>query len=62
MLIKIRELHCHLHQPWVKSGAGQNPAPITVSGAQLIPEGKIENGNVGFSVLRYAVANLTPQK
>jgi hypothetical protein len=30
---------------------GQNPAPITVSGAQFIPESEIKNGNVGFSVI-----------
>jgi hypothetical protein len=29
---------------------GQNPAPITVSGAQAIPAPEIENGNVQFDV------------
>lgn len=30
---------------------GQNPAPITVTGSQAIPEGAIQNGNVAFDVL-----------
>jgi hypothetical protein len=30
---------------------GQNPAPVSVSGAQAIPESEIKNGNVGFSVV-----------
>jgi hypothetical protein len=29
---------------------GQNPAPITVSGSQAIPEEEIKNGNTPFSV------------
>ncbi|SRR6266508_407551 len=34
-----------VHQP-----AGQNPAPITVSGAIRIPEGEIKNGTTPFAV------------
>jgi hypothetical protein len=33
------------HQP-----PGQNPAPVTVSGSQVIPQDQIKNGNVTFSV------------
>lgn len=33
------------HQP-----PGQNPAVVTLTGAQEIPEGAIKNGNVGFDV------------
>jgi hypothetical protein len=33
------------HQP-----PGQNPAVVTLGGAQEIPEGAIKNGNVGFNV------------
>lgn len=29
---------------------GQNPAPITVTGTQIIPEEEIKNGNVTFNV------------
>jgi hypothetical protein len=29
---------------------GQNPAPVTVAGSQIIPQGEIKNGNVSFSV------------
>jgi hypothetical protein len=34
-----------VHQP-----PGQNPAPISVSGAQRIPESEIKNGNTPFDV------------
>lgn len=34
-----------VHQP-----AGQNPAPVTVSGTTAIPAGEIQNGNVSFDV------------
>jgi hypothetical protein len=30
---------------------GQNPAPVSVSGAQAIPESEIKNGNTPFSVV-----------
>ena len=29
---------------------GQNPAPVTVAGSQIIPKDEIKNGNVSFSV------------
>jgi hypothetical protein len=29
---------------------GQNPAPLTVTGSQAIPEGEFKNGNVPFNV------------
>ena len=30
---------------------GQNPAPVTVTGSQAIPESEIDNGNVAFDVM-----------
>ena len=33
---------------------GQNPAPITVSGSEAIPESEIKNGNTPFSVVTVA--------
>ena len=35
---------------------GQNPAEVTVSGSQSIPEEEIENGNVSFNVTTVAPA------
>src|SRR5512143_4083022 len=35
---------------------GQNPAPITVSGSQAIPEGELKNGNTPFDVTTVAPA------
>lgn len=37
---------------------GQNPAPVTVSGSQTIPEEEIKNGNVSFNVT--TIAPVTP--
>jgi hypothetical protein len=35
---------------------GQNPAPITVAGSTIIPEGAVKNGTVTFSVTTQAPA------
>jgi len=39
---------------------GQNPAPITVSGAQAIPEGEVKNGTTPFDVSTVAPASPIP--
>ena len=39
---------------------GQNPAPITVSGSQAIPEEEIKNGNTPFNVTTVAPARIIP--
>jgi hypothetical protein len=39
---------------------GQNPAPITVSGSQAIPEEEIKNGNVAFNVTTVAPVTIIP--
>ena len=39
---------------------GQNPAPVTVSGSQTIPEGEIKNGNVAFNVTTIAPVSPIP--
>ncbi len=39
---------------------GQNPAPITVSGSQAIPESEIKNGTTPFSVVTVAPASIIP--
>jgi hypothetical protein len=36
---------------------GQNPAPITVTGSEAIPEGEIKNGTVPFDVMTSAPAS-----
>jgi hypothetical protein len=42
-----------VHEP-----AGQNPAPVQVTGSQAIPEGEIKNGNVSLNVM--TAAPVTP--
>jgi hypothetical protein len=39
---------------------GQNPAPITVSGSQAIPESEIKNGTTPFNVLTVAPVTIIP--
>src|ERR687895_679662 len=39
---------------------GQNPAEVTVSGSQSIPEEEIKNGNVSFNVTTVAPATPIP--
>jgi hypothetical protein len=39
---------------------GQNPAPITVTGAQAIPADEVKNGNVSFNVLTALPTNPIP--
>jgi len=39
---------------------GQNPAPITVSGGQAIPEDEIKNGNTPFAVTTVAPETVIP--
>lgn len=39
---------------------GQNPAPVTVSGSQTIPEEEIKNGNVAFNVTTIAPVSPIP--
>ena len=39
---------------------GQNPAPITVSGGQAIPEDELKNGNTPFHVLTVAPVTIIP--
>jgi hypothetical protein len=39
---------------------GQNPAPITVSGSQAIPEEEIKNGNTPFNVTTVAPDPIIP--
>jgi hypothetical protein len=39
---------------------GQNPAPITVSGSQAIPEEEIKNGNTPFNVTTVAPDAIIP--
>jgi hypothetical protein len=39
---------------------GQNPAPITVSGGQAIPEDALKNGNTPFDVLTIAPVTIIP--
>lgn len=37
-----------------KQAPGQNPAPLTVSGSQSIPQGETKNGNVSFNLATVA--------
>ena len=39
---------------------GQNPAPITVSGSQAIPEDELKNGNTPFNVSTVAPVTIIP--
>jgi len=39
---------------------GQNPAPITVSGSQAIPESELKNGNTPFDVTTVAPVTIIP--
>jgi hypothetical protein len=44
------------HQP-----AGQNPAPVQISGSQSIPASEIKNGNLQFSVTTLVPASAGPR-
>ena len=39
---------------------GQNPAPITVSGSQAIPESELKNGNTPFHVVTIPPVSIIP--